>query len=213
MRILLASSELHPYSKTGGLADMVGALAKALAKAGHRVGVVTPLYLGMRERFPHLERSILPLDIPLGMARFRGEVWTLNPAPNLTVYFVDQPEFYQRPTLYQRFGHDYTDNAERFLFLSKAVAELAFHLPWKPEVVHLNDWQTAAAALFIRHQSRLPHWRSAPRTCVTIHNLAYQGVFPAGHFALTNLPWDYFHPGGVEFYGQLNLLKAGKKQR
>ena len=76
MRILLASSEVHPYSKTGGLADMVGALAKTLARAGHRVGVVTPLYAGIRERFPGLKQLDLPLELPLGAQTVRGEIWT-----------------------------------------------------------------------------------------------------------------------------------------
>jgi starch synthase len=209
MKILLASSEVHPYSKTGGLADMVGALAKALARAGHRVGIVTPLYLGVRERFSDLKRLDTFLDLPLGVRRVRGEIWTLNPAPDLTIYFLDQPEYYQRDGLYQKDGIDYPDNAERFLFLCKAVAHLAQSLDWKPELVHLNDWQVAFAAMYLHHQRRLPDSQEVPRTCLTIHNLAYQGVFPASHYALTNLPWEYFVPSGVEFYGQLNCLKAG----
>ena len=209
MKILLASSEVFPYSKTGGLADMVGALGKTLARAGHQVGIVTPLYLGIRERFPALKRQNLPLDIPLGVNRVVGEVWALESTPGLTIYFVDQPGFYQRPTLYQQFGIDYPDNAERFIFFAKAVAHLALHLPSTPEVVHVHDWQAALAALFIRHQQKMPGWEDAPRTCLTIHNLAYQGVFPAGHYALTNLPWDYFNPEGVEFYNQMNCLKGG----
>jgi starch synthase len=208
MKLLLASSEVYPYSKTGGLADMVGALGKALARAGHRTGIVTPLYLGIRERFPELKLLDLPLDFPLGVNRSRGEVWSLETEPGLTVYFVDQPEFYQRSALYQRDGLDYPDNAERFMFFSKAIAHLALHLPWKPEVLHLNDWQTGFAALFLQHQRRLPPWHNAPRTVLTIHNLAYQGVFPASQYALANLPWDYFTPTGVEFYGQINCLKA-----
>jgi starch synthase len=209
MRILLASSEVHPYSKTGGLGDMVGALSKTLARAGHQVGLVTPLYLGIRERFPGLKPLDFPLDFPLGAKRVRGEVWALEPSAGLTIYFIDQPEFYQRPTLYQQYGVDYPDNAERFIFLSKAVAHLALHLPWKPELVHVNDWQTGLVSLFLQHQRKLPGWADGPRTCLTIHNLAYQGVFPASQYALTNLPWDYFTPAGVEFYGQVNCLKAG----
>ncbi len=209
MRLLLASSEVHPYSKTGGLADMAGALGKALAQAGHRVGIVTPLYPGVRERFGGLKPLDLHLDFPLGLARFRGEVWTLEPQPGLTVYFIDQPEFYQRSSLYQAHGVDYPDNAERFLFFSKAIARLALHLAWKPEVLHLNDWQTGFAALFIHHQRRQPEGQHGPGTCMTIHNLAYQGLFPPGQYALANLPWDYFTPQGVEFYGQVNCLKAG----
>jgi starch synthase len=209
MKLLLASSEVHPFSKTGGLADMVGALAKALARAGHRIGIVTPLYLGIRERYPALKRIDLPLDFALGVRRVRGEVWALETAPGLTVYFVEEPEFFQRSGLYQKDGVDYPDNCERFTFFSKAVAHLALHLPWKPELLHANDWQTGLSALFLHHQRRMPGWAEAPRVCTTIHNLAYQGVFPASQYALTNLPWDYFAPSGVEFYGQINCLKAG----
>ena len=209
MRLLLASSEVHPYSKTGGLADMAGALAKALARAGHRVGVVTPLYLGIREQFAGLKPLDLRLDLPLGLARVQGEVWTLEPEPGLTVYFIDQPGFYQRASIYQAHGVDYPDNGERFLFFSKAVAHLALSLAWEPEMVHLNDWQTGFAALLLRHQRRQPGAASGPGICLTIHNLAYQGLLPASQYALANLPWDYFTPAGVEFYGQVNCLKAG----
>jgi starch synthase len=209
LRLLLASSEVHPYSKTGGLADMAQALSKALAQAGHRVGLVTPLYLGVHQRFAGLKPLDLRLDFPLGRARYRGEVWTLEPHPGLTVYFIDQPEFYQRASLYQAHGVDYPDNAERFMFFSKAIAHLALRLDWKPEVLHLNDWQTGFAALFIRHQRRQPACQDGPGTCMTIHNLAYQGQFPPAQYALANLPWDYFSPEGAEFYGKVNCLKAG----
>ncbi len=208
MRILLASSEVHPYSKTGGLADMVGALGKALAHRGHRVGIVTPLYAGIRESFA-LRLLDMPLDFALGVTRVRGGVWGLEVEPGLEVYFVDQPNFYQRAALYQEHGVDYPDNAERFIFFSKAVAHLALHLHWKPETVHLNDWQSGLAALLLQHQRRLPGWGRGPTTCMTIHNLAYQGLFPQSQYALTNLPWDYFQAPGVEFYGNINLLKAG----
>jgi len=188
---------------------MTSALAKTLGRAGHQVGLVTPLYLGIRERFPALKRLDLPLDLPLGNQRIYGEIWTLEPTPGLTIYFVDQPQFYQRDGIYQKYGVDYPDNAERFLFFSKAAAHLAFHLPWKPEIFHAHDWQAAFSILFIQHQLKLPGWHAGPRTALTIHNLAYQGVFPMSQYALTNLPWDYFTLSGVEFYGQMNFLKAG----
>src|SRR5262245_31950851 len=120
MRILLASSEVHPYSKTGGLADMVGALAKALARAGNEVGVVTPLYAGIRERFPELKPMDLPLDFPLATKRVQGGVYSLERGPGFSVYFIDQPAFFQRAALYGNNGGDYADNAERFIFFSKA---------------------------------------------------------------------------------------------
>jgi starch synthase len=209
VRILLASSEVYPWSKTGGLADMVGSLAKALGRRGHQVGLVTPLYAGVRERFPDLKASDLSLDLPLGGERRVASLWTLEPSENLTIYFLDHPAFYQRDNLYQQFGVDYPDNAARFLFLSKAIAQLGYCLPWSPELIHLHDWQTAAAALFVNHQRRFTAGNRGPRVCTTIHNLAYQGIFPVGNYTMTNLPWDYFTADGVEFYGQLNCLKAG----
>jgi len=209
MRILLASSEVHPYSKTGGLADMVGALAKTLARAGHQVGLVTPLYAVVRENFPQLNPLELPLELPLGPQSVSAKIYTLNPSPNLTIYFVDVPRFYDRPELYGYNGVDYPDNAERFIFFSKAVAYLACHLPWSPEMVHLNDWQTGLAALFLRHQAKTAGQGSFPGVCLTIHNLAYQGLFPSGQYPLANLPWEYFNVDGVEFYGRMSCLKAG----
>jgi starch synthase len=210
MRILLASSEVHPYSKTGGLADMVGALAKMLAHKGHQVGLVTPLYSGIQQRFPELQRRPdLPLEFPLGANRVGGETWSLEPCPGLTVYFVDQPAFYQRAGLYQDNGQDYPDNADRFIFFSKAVAHLALHLPWQPQILHLHDWQACPAALLLQHQRKLAGQGTTPGICLTIHNLAYQGVFPAAQYPLTNLPWDYFTPDGAEFYGQFSSLKTG----
>lgn len=188
---------------------MVGALGKALARAGNRVGIVTPLYSGIREKLPSLRQTPLPLDFPLGLSRVEGEVWEFDPEPNLTIYFLEQPGFYQRANLYQVYGTDYEDNAERFIFFSKAAAHLALHLPWSPEILHAHDWQAAFAPLLLYHQRQKPGWQAAPRTCFTVHNLAYQGIFPAASYALTNLPWDYFHPGGVEFHNQTNCLKAG----
>jgi len=209
MRILLASSELHPYSKTGGLADMVAALAKYLAKIGNQVAVVTPLYRGIRERFPELQRFEWVFGFPLGDEFVRGTVWTARPAPNLTIYFVDQPRFFDRPGIYQAPDGDYSDNAERFIFFSKCVVNLARYLPAPPEIVHLHDWQAGLVPLMIRHQQEREGWGNAPRHCLTIHNLAYQGVFPVSAYKLCNLPWDHFTPSRAEFYGGLNFLKTG----
>jgi starch synthase len=209
MRILQASGELHPYSKSGGLADMVGALSKALAAAGHRVGAVTPFYRGIRERFPEIKKLDWWMELPLGSRRVQAEVWTAEPAENLTIYFVHQPEFYDRNALYTENGSDYIDNAERFVYLSKAVVQLARYLPWQPEIVHVHDWQVALAPIVLLHQKWHEGWSTAPHTVLTIHNLAYQGHFARDKYSLTNLPPDYFDPFGVEFYGGMNCLKAG----
>jgi len=209
MRILLASSEVHPYSKTGGLADATGALGRALAKAGHQVAIMTPLYRGIREKTPNLRRVDWYFDLPLGNTRVNAELWALAPVKGLTVYFIDKPEYFDRAGIYNENGKDYPDNAERFVFFSKCVTHLARYLTWKPEVVHVSDWQTGLVPLMILHQVRAEGWVNPPRVCMTIHNLAYQGFFPAGAYALTNLPMDYFHGEGAERYGWLNCLKAG----
>src|SRR5436309_3128002 len=151
MKLLLASSEVHPYSKTGGLGDMVGALAKALAREGHQVGLVTPLYSGIREKFPGIKPFDWVLNLQLGGRKISGKVCTLEPVPNLTIYFIEQPEFYLRPGLYSNGGFDYHDNAERFTFLSKAVVHLARYLPWQPEFVHVHDWHVGLVPLLIHH--------------------------------------------------------------
>jgi starch synthase len=209
MKILIASSEVHPYSKTGGLADMVGALAKTLGKAGHEVGLVTPLYRGIRERHEGLRQINYSLDLPLGANRIQAGVWTAQPHPGVTLYFIDQPGFYDRESLYQEHNLDYPDNAERFIFFSKCVAHLARYLPWGPDLVHVHDWQTGLVPIMVQHQKLVEGWGNAPRVCLTIHNLAYQGVFPSSSYALTNLPLAYFNPNGLEFFGFLNCLKAG----
>src|SRR5262245_21908441 len=141
MKLLLASSEVHPYSKSGGLADMVGALAKALGREGHRVGVVTPLYRGMRERFPKMLWFDYQLNLPLGFEWVLAQVFTLEPSEGVTVYFVDCPRFFDRPGLYNENHTDYADNAHRFVYFSKCAAHLARYLSWQPELVHVHDWQ------------------------------------------------------------------------
>lgn len=209
MKILLASSEVYPFSKTGGLADMVGALGKALERAGHLVRIVTPLYRGIREKFPRIKREDWQFHLPLGGRRVQAELFSLEVEKGLTVYFINQPDFYFRAGLYMENDTGYADNAERFIFFSKCVAHLARYLPWRPDVVHVNDWQTGLVPALMLHQHRADGWGNPPPICLSIHNLAYQGIFPPEAFALTNLPPDFFTVDGAEFYGGLNCLKAG----
>ncbi len=244
MRILLASSEVEPYSKTGGLADMTAALGKYLARAGHQVGIVTPLHrcvlpairrrlseelaareadrrrrgdplrreaLLDREVARHLRPFDWSLSLPLGTVTHHGTVRIAQPEPNLTLYFVDAPQFYDRDGLYldPSSKSDYWDNPDRYIFFSKAVANLARYLPWQPEIVHLHDWHTGLVPLFVRHQAWHDGWLNAPKTILTVHNLAPQGRCAAGKYALTNLPPYYFNADAVEYWGDLNPLKAG----
>lgn len=209
MRILLASSEVHPFSKTGGLADMVGALGKALAQAGHEARIVTPLYRGIREKFPKIRRVDWNFNLPLGAKWEQGSLWSLEVENGLTVYFVEHPGFFDRDGFYFEDNISYADNDARFIFFSKCVAHLARYLSWRPEMVHVHDWQTALVPALMLHQRRSEGWLNPPPACLTIHNLAYQGIFPPGAFALTNLPQDFFTMNSAEFYGQMNCLKAG----
>jgi starch synthase len=209
MNILLASSEVHPYSKTGGLADMVGALAKTLARTGHEARMVTPLYRGLQEQYPAMRREDWWMELPLGSKRVQTELYSLEVEKNLMVYFIRHPGFFERHGLYQENNVSYTDNDERFIFFSKCVTHLARYLPWRPDVIHLHDWQTGFVPALIQHQQKHEGWGNPPPTCLTIHNLAYQGVFPAGSFALTNLPPEYNTLETSEYFGHINCLKIG----
>jgi len=193
VKVLLASSEVHPYSKTGGLADMVGALAKTLARSGHQVGLVTPLYSGIRERFPGLKPSGLPLDFSLGARRVTGEVFCLESAERLTIYFIDQPSLYQRAGLYQEYGRDYPDNAERFVFFSKAVAHLALNLALEARAVafarlagessRLVGSTLEKAARAGECTSNLPHYSQSR---------LFRVCFRRPNTRLTNLSWLFY---------------------
>ena len=208
MKILLASSEVFPFSKTGGLADMVGALAVALAKAGHEARVVTPLYRGQREKFPAMRKVDWHFNLPLGSNWVRAELWALDLAPRLKVYFINHPGYFDRAGIYLENNISYPDNAERYIFFSKCAVHLARYLPWRPDIINVHDWQTALVPAMVMQQKN-EGWASPPPTCLTIHNLAYQGLFPGDAFALTNLPESIFNLAGAEFYGLLNCLKAG----
>ncbi len=209
MKILLASSEVHPFSKTGGLADMVGALGKALAAAGHEVAIVTPLYRGIRERFTDLRPTDYRVDVALGDARVEAGLAELRLGPRLTVLFVDQRDYFHRLALYGENNTEYPDNPQRFIFFSKAVVHIAKYHPWgRPDIVHVHDWPVGLVPVLLQQEQRATGWQ-APRSVLTIHNLAYQGRFAGINFELTNLPLSHFTPAGVEFYKDLNCLKAG----
>ena len=208
MKILLASSEVFPFSKTGGLADMVGALARALAKTGHEARVVTPLYRGIREKFPQMRPVDWYFHLPLGMKYMEAQLWELEVTRGLKIYFIEQPAYFNRAGIYQENNFSYADNAERYIFFSKCVVHLARYLAWRPDVVHVHDWQVALVPALMLQQKN-EGWGNPPSTCLTIHNLAYQGVFPESAFALTNLPESFFNPQGAEYFGLLNCLKAG----
>jgi starch synthase len=210
MKIVHAASELFPYMKTGGLADAVGALASALADNSHDVSVFMP---GYRAALEHKDAAgaerKLRLKIEMGSQFLTGDVRVFSPRKNLTVYLICREEYFDRRGAYGNGERDFEDNADRFIFFCKAVVETLRLLDIQADIVHSHDWQAALLPLLVRETERRHRMTLALKTIFTIHNIAYQGVFPAATFARTNLPEELFHLEGLEYYSQMNLLKGG----
>lgn len=209
MHVLHVTSELNPYSKTGGLADMVGSLSHALADSGVEVTVVTPLYRGVASRIKAPEDPGWSFGIPMGDRLVFGRFLRSRTSSGLTEYFVDQPAFYDRGGIYHENRREYPDNAARYLFFSKAAVLLARYLPSMPEVIHGHDWQAGMVPLLLKEPMQGLPPGARMRTVLTVHNLAYSGAFPLAHWALTNLPESHVGIDGVEFFGHVSPLKAG----
>lgn len=210
MRIAHATSELFPYLKTGGLADMVAALTGALVDRGHQVAIFVPGYRTLLDG-PHAKGAKLThkLKIEMGDSFLAGDVLTLTPRPGLTLHLICREEFFDRQRPYWTGERDYDDNDARFIFFQKAVAELLRLTDFKADIVHCHDWQTGMLPLFLRDAERRYEVTLALKTVFTIHNIAYQGIFPRKSFALTNLPEELMGIDGLEYYDQICMLKAG----
>jgi len=219
LKICMVSSEVVPFAKTGGLADVVGALATEFARLGHDVCVLLPAYRqvdALGYQMTDCARVAVPTAHGLIEARIQelvGPFAQVTGSGRLRVLTVRHDPFFSRSGLYQEAGHDYPDNLERFAFFCRAVMELLVHFSekdgWQADLLHVHDWQAALCAVYLRAlyqpKSALTHVRSV----LTIHNLGYQGLFPAEQFSLTGLPGQLFTPAALEFYGKLNLLKGG----
>jgi starch synthase len=208
MKILFAASEVAPFAMTGGLADVARGLPLALATLGHDVRVVLP-------RYRQVDRSMFDLQhlatfyVPLASWKERCDILTGTLGKNVTVYFINKDIYFDRPELYRTSMGDYADNAERFIFFSRAIPELCRVLNFKPDIIHCNDWQTGLVPLYMKTLSANVEELRSVRTVFTVHNLGYQGVFWHWDMGLTGLSWDVFTPEGIEFWGKMNLLKAG----
>lgn len=210
MKIVHAASELFPFIKTGGLADAVGALAESLAERGHEVAVFLPGYRSVLEH-PELADASRAhaLGIEMGEQLLRGEVLVKKLSDHLTLYLICRDEFFDRRFPYGTAARDYEDNADRFIFFSKAIVEVLSHIRFKADIVHCHDWQTALVPLLLRLEERRRSTFLAGKAIFTIHNLAFQGIFSMRVFPLTGLPEELRRVDGVEYYGQVNFLKAG----
>ena len=220
LRVLLAASEVVGFAKTGGLADVAGALPGALSRRGHHAAVVMPLYGAVRRSGRPVERTDIVLPVPLGNSVLACRVYrSLLPDSDVPVYLIEHPPFFERDEsgsgrgLYQQqmgggYKADYADNGERFIFFARAVLELVPHLGFPPDVIHANDWQTGLIPVLLNEAYRATPGYQRIRSVFTIHNIAYQGSFPRELMGLTRLPGWLYNPAQLEHYG-LNFLKAG----
>jgi len=200
MNILFVAAELAPHAKVGGLADVAAALPQALAKAGHSVSVAVPLHRSLKKS-GEFRRTSLELPVPVATGTWAARVWQ-GSRGEVSLFGIERDEYFDRPHPYGEGGGDFPDSLDRFVFFSRAALELARHIEPAPQVLHANDWHTALipALASVVH---LPM-----RTVFTIHNLRYQGEFPASEFPRLGLAAEMFRPETLEFYGKVNLLKG-----
>lgn len=213
LRIVIASSEAVPWSKTGGLADVSTALAKALSIAGHEVTLIVPFHEQTTFAQSHSEElhdTGISLKIPIASKTVTGKLWwTTLPGSAVRVVLVQQSDYFDRKGLYQDADGDYSDNCERFVFFSRAVIEASRCLVLRPDVIHANDWQTGLIpALLATEQRETPGFEKTG-SVFTIHNMAFQGSFWHLDMPLTGMDWKYFNWTQMECHQRLNLLKTG----
>ncbi|MBN2735583.1 MAG: glycogen synthase GlgA [Spirochaetales bacterium] len=211
MKILFVTPEAVPFAKTGGLADVTGALAKELSSIGHDVRIIMPRYYIIDKDHWKLKKHDAPLGVPLGRI---GTCWAavyegFIPDSNVKVYFIEYEHFFGRKGLYfDETGNGFLDNDNRFAFLSRAAMELSLYLDFIPHVIHSHDWQSAAVPVFLNTvYAETPLARCA--SLFTIHNMQHQGDFYEGLMDVLEVSWDHFHPQGLEKNGKVNLLKGG----
>jgi len=199
----MVASEVHPFAKTGGLADVLGALPRALAKLGHHVDVVMPRYRGITAGSP-----IGQISVSLG-----GQVDVVDVSAviehGVRIVFIAHAGYYERDYLYGASSRDFPDNPERFAFLSQAALSWAASTGQRYDVVHAHDWQTGLVPLML--QRTVPAWRGPvrPATVFTIHNLAYQGIFDASWLPRLGLGYDLMRMDALEYWNRISFLKSG----
>ncbi len=204
MRILFVASEALPYAKTGGLADVIEALPKALVKLGHEVAVFLPRYRGVKSN-----KVTLPSMTIAQGSRLRFPAITDGSVLHgVRYFFLDDPFYFDRDGIYGDKKHEFPDNAERYTEFCRAAIELAKQV-WLPDLIHCHDWQTAMIPVLLRSSyGDDPLVKSLP-VVFTIHNIGYHGIFPKESLERAGIPTGVFHPGGIEFFGNVNFLKGG----
>jgi starch synthase len=215
MKIALISPEAIPYSKTGGLADVAGTLFREYSRMGLNVSLFVPLYKTTAARFADfLTDTGVTINVTVGSESNRCRLFSIpakkSSGENIgAVYFISNEKYFGRNEFYGTSAGDYPDNAARFAFFSKAVLGICKRLGLTFDILHCNDWQTALIPLYVKTLYQQEPLFKNTRTIFTIHNLGYQGIFPPADIELTGLGKDIFTPEGIEFYGNVNFMKAG----
>ena len=214
--VLFVSSEVYPYAKTGGLADVSSALPQALREFDHDVRIIMPKYgfIGEKKQKIHIINRLQGMDFEIGdkMVTVNAKSSAiLTQRTRVQIYLSESDEYFSRMGLYADpdTNVEYPDNDERFITFSHSVLELCKRLLWKPDIIHCNDWQTGLIPLYLKEAMKQDPFFRGTKSVFTIHNLAYQGNFPAPSFLKTGLPPEYFSPGGIEFYGNMSFMKSG----
>ena len=209
LQVIFATPEAVPFAKTGGLADVAGALPKFLQTLGCDVKLVMPYYRMVRESGLPLQYLGEEIEVPIGDETLRADLYQGQLTKEIPVYFIGREEYFDRAYLYGTPKGDYFDNAERFIFFSRAVLVFCQRMKFAPDVLHLHEWQTGLIPAYLASIYRNDPFFSRTASVFTIHNIAYQGLFRKGKFDLTGLPWTMYNPEGVEFWERINLMKAG----
>jgi starch synthase len=210
VEVVFVASEAVPLAKTGGLADVAGALPRALEAEGHHAVLFLPGYRRVQAAGLEIEDTGLTLAIPIGPRMVEGRIRRTHlPGSGVVAYLVDQPGYFDRDGLYGTGAADYDDNCERYVFFQRAVLETIRGLRLRPDVIHCNDWQTGLIPVYVRSLYKdIPELATAG-TLLTIHNLAYLGLFPHGNLALTGLDGHLSNARQLEHQGKLCFMKAG----
>jgi len=207
LHVVFASPEIAPFAKTGGLGDVLGALPKALEKLGIKVSLIMPAYRAVLHGGFSLEDIGVHFTVPVSRGYEDGTLMKARAGSNIPVYFIRADRYFDRDYLYGTNKGDYPDNAQRFIFFSRAVLEVL--KLFRPSILHANDWQSALSVAFLKAQPRLYPELSSVKTVFSIHNLGYQGLLGNSDWHLLNLDSTFFTPRYLEFYGKINFLKGG----
>jgi starch synthase len=209
LRVLFATPEAAPFAKTGGLADVAGALPKFLQPLGCELVLVMPYYQAVKRSGLPLQYLSEKIEVLLGNEIIEADIYKGHLTQDIPIYFIGREEFFDREYLYSTPKGDYFDNAERFVFFSKAVPIFCQHIGFSPDVIHHHEWQTGLIPAYLKSIYRNDPFFAHTAVVFTIHNIAYQGLFKKEKLWLTGLPMEMYNPEGIEFWERINFMKAG----